>query len=675
MCESPGSYTRGQKNLSLVVFHRGICSSLGEGPGLMAHWERKGIEMKGRSGFFVSLLLVLCIAVSQTLVYAEDLLFGDEIIAEEAGDGIFEVPDAMEAAEDDVPEESWDSSEEVLLDDNMVASFEAEVGLLEQGGESALEDGFLSEALPWEDELSVTTSPDELIASFEGDELVGSSLWYAVVLVIDLNSYMSGTPIRQVKDAAIAFCEKTINSHKSDQVGIAIVSMEGTDNTKRVVDFSSNLDVLKSEISKLTPVNGKCDISEGLALATAMLSQITSTEKSIILMTQGIPDEGNQSTSGYYSCSEGDTEAYANYAITMSDVIKSEYGCRIYTLGIGARVNENSHDFVKDFLGRVADYGSYFVKADEDMSAVMTGSIWESIFYPFLYERTARFISRSSTVDQVEIKVTIENHNPVELKGPYVTVTPGTNGKIVSGSAKQSVSSLGYRKSTTFRWTYEIDRTGYPNGGKHICTIKIGCTSTTIYYDSSFSIDYEADKANSITVKKTSVTVKSKGKKSTVKLGASAKTTLTYSSNVSAVKVSKAGKVTIPKSFLGKVTITVKAKAENGYKSAKKTVTINVIPKEPTNLKVQRALQSGNTMLRATWTKAPFKDGYQLEHCSDSSYKKLFTKRITPTSSTTEANSTISGTTITKVYSRIRAYKKYGGKTYYSEWTYFTGKW
>ena len=629
--------------------------------------------MKRRNWWHIlcTILLVLCMVLPAIYAHAEDVSFSDELIAEAAGDGFLDVPVALEAEEDEAPAEQWDSSEEIVLEDGLVGSFDAVDGLEAQAEEGFLEDGFVAEALEWEEGDKSPKSVDELVSSYGGDELVGNQLMYAVVLTIDLNKFMSGTPIQQVKDAAIAFCEKTLSEYDSDKVGIAIVGMESTDNTKRVLDFSSNMDVLRSEISKLTPVNGGCDISAGLALSTAMLSQVNASVKSIILMTQGIPNEGEQSTSGYYTCAEGDTKAYANYCVVMSDVIKSEYGCRIYTLGVGARLNENSYDFVKDFLGRVADYGSFFVKADEDMSAVMKEGVWQGIFWPFKFTRNVRRISQDSSVDQIEITVTMENHIPVTLTGPYATVEPGANGKIISGSATQSVSQLTYQQTATFRWTYEINKKAYPDGGKHVGYVKIGCTSSPIYYNSPFTITYEGSKTNNLTVKKTSVTVKSKGKKSTVKVSASANTSITYSSNVSAVKVSKAGKVTIPKNFLGKVTITVKAKEENGYKGASKQVKISVIPIEPTGLTVYKKQSDGKTLFMATWKKSAFKDGYQIELAEKESFSPLLTKRITAKASATSCEGSLKGTSYPRIRGRIRAYKTYNGKKYYSVWSYY----
>ena len=140
----------------------------------------------------------------------------------------------------------------------------------------------------------------------------------------------------------------------------------------------------------------------------------------------------------------------------------------------------------------------------------------------------------------------------------------------------------------------------------------------------------------------------------------SAKTSLKYkSSNTKVARVSSTGKVKIVRP--GKVTITVTAAESNEYKSAVKTVTVEIKVKRP----VVRC-KSGKGKARIRWSKVPEASGYVLyiKYPGSKKYVRALTTK-----------SKVKGLThgdlrkgMTYRY-KLRAFVRIGGKKYYSAYS------
>ena len=136
---------------------------------------------------------------------------------------------------------------------------------------------------------------------------------------------------------------------------------------------------------------------------------------------------------------------------------------------------------------------------------------------------------------------------------------------------------------------------------------------------------------------------------------------LSYSSsNKKAVTVNKSGRVTI-KGY-GKSTITIKAPETEEYKSAKKKITVTVIPKKVA-VKSLKSLEAER--IRYSWKADKTVDGYQVygSQKKDFSYKTFqrFLK-----SASISLHGLKSGK---RYYFKVRAYKKVGKNRYYGKWS------
>lgn len=140
------------------------------------------------------------------------------------------------------------------------------------------------------------------------------------------------------------------------------------------------------------------------------------------------------------------------------------------------------------------------------------------------------------------------------------------------------------------------------------------CTCGDYYYET-----YSADKPKKNTVKASDVTktVKSRKQSFTLKVTQTGDGKLSYSSDNPDVTISKSGKVTIEKNFVGKVAITIKSAATGKYKAATKKITLRVNP-APVQI-TKAAIQKQK--LTVKWKKNARASSYQVQYASDKKFK------------------------------------------------------
>lgn len=169
------------------------------------------------------------------------------------------------------------------------------------------------------------------------------------------------------------------------------------------------------------------------------------------------------------------------------------------------------------------------------------------------------------------------------------------------------------------------------------------CTYCGNYYYETYSADKQ--KNNTLKVSNVTMVVKSGKQSFTLKITQTGDGELSYSSNNPAVTISKSGKVTIEKNFVGKVTITIKSAATKTYKAATKKITLKV---NPAPVQITKA-SSQKQKLVVKWKKNAKAASYQIQYASAKNFKaSLKTVKI-------KKNTTVS----------YKSPKLKGGRTYY----------
>lgn len=113
------------------------------------------------------------------------------------------------------------------------------------------------------------------------------------VLVLDVSGSMSGSPVAEVRKAAVAFCEKVLSSYRSSNK-IAVVAFAS--GSRVVCDFTNDLTALTEGIEALT-AGGGTDLASGLSTAKSLLEGVDENAiKNMLVMCDGAP---NSTTAAY----------------------------------------------------------------------------------------------------------------------------------------------------------------------------------------------------------------------------------------------------------------------------------------------------------------------------------------------------------------------------------------
>lgn len=259
---------------------------------------------------------------------------------------------------------------------------------------------------------------------------------------------------------------------------------------------------------------------------------------------------------------------------------------------------------------------------------------------------------------QGNYKDTIEKTFAITPKTITPTITLSQTSFTYKGSVQKPAVSVKAGGTTLPSTDYTVTwPSGCTNAGTY--TISIALKRN---YSGTGTVRFVINKAaNKITA--SNFTRSYSAKTQTITLGAKATGgTLTYKSSNTKVKVTKAGKVTLPAKFTGTVKITITAGNSN-YNTVTKAITITV----PSKTALSKVTSPSVGKMKVTWKKNTKVTGYQIQYSLNSNF-------ASPKTTTITKNSTVSKTIGSlkkgkKYYVRIRSYKTVSGKKYYSAWS------
>lgn len=159
------------------------------------------------------------------------------------------------------------------------------------------------------------------------------------VLALDISGSMSGEPVEEMKEAAIDFCDQLLTDEYNNRVGIVLY-----DDDVETIPLTSDLSYLKTLIGNID-TGGSTNMEGGVSAAVSMLDNESGTDsiKNIVIMADGLPNEGEYSDSGSfesllgtntndsYSYLWGSEYEYENAVLDTATAAMSKYN--FYSLG------------------------------------------------------------------------------------------------------------------------------------------------------------------------------------------------------------------------------------------------------------------------------------------------------------------------------------------------------
>ena len=188
------------------------------------------------------------------------------------------------------------------------------------------------------------------------------------ILVLDISGSMSGTPLTEMKKAAVAFCQKVLeDTEANNRVGLVVY-----DTYVYLYDLTSDIDSLKNTINNLRD-GSRTNLQGALSSALDMMDSQgrAGSTKNIVVMTDGLPNEGNYSSYGYFGREYSSTTYYTQYAdsaLETAETIMQKYN--LYSLGYFHSLSGTELNYAKDLMERIQNKGYYQVTRAEDLEYV-----------------------------------------------------------------------------------------------------------------------------------------------------------------------------------------------------------------------------------------------------------------------------------------------------------------
>ena len=172
-----------------------------------------------------------------------------------------------------------------------------------------------------------------------------------VVLVLDSSGSMGGEPMNQTKQAALNFLDTVFEQEEASRVSIVTYDSTAYVNCELTDDEQELTECIESIYS-----GGNTNMYSGLQEADRMLQESTIEKKIIVLMSDGLPNEGVSDSSGY-------SEPLLQFAAEM----KSS-GYYIYTLGFFMSVDSSEIYNAQQLMEGIASPGLHYeVESADDL--------------------------------------------------------------------------------------------------------------------------------------------------------------------------------------------------------------------------------------------------------------------------------------------------------------------
>lgn len=202
---------------------------------------------------------------------------------------------------------------------------------------------------------------------FSGEEqgVAPTNYYDDVVLMLDVSGSMYGDPMEAMKDAAAGICEKFLQADPSTVISIVAFSDD-----VQYLQYSSNLTQLVSYIRSLQ-AGGRTNMYDAMSRVKLILNQSNGKQKSVIIMADGMPNEGSDSyTIDYnYDSHQNASLQYDNFNLKTA--------ATVYSIGFFEdNYSDSDAQYVRD-LASDPKYG-YIVENASDLEGVFT-TIFQNI--------------------------------------------------------------------------------------------------------------------------------------------------------------------------------------------------------------------------------------------------------------------------------------------------------
>lgn len=182
------------------------------------------------------------------------------------------------------------------------------------------------------------------------------------VLVLDISGSMRGTPITEMKEAAVDFCQELLLDEYNNRVGIVFY-----DDEIITIPLTDDLNSLVSYIEQVDD-GGMTNMEAGIATAKDMLEQQGKADsiKNIVIMADGLPNDGKTSNSGSMTTTTSAPDRQIAYASAVIDTAKEAMNLyNMYSLGFFHGLSEDELTFAVEFMKELTNQADGYHQVEE----------------------------------------------------------------------------------------------------------------------------------------------------------------------------------------------------------------------------------------------------------------------------------------------------------------------
>ncbi|MGN1224795.1 MAG: VWA domain-containing protein, partial [Ruminococcus sp.] len=184
-----------------------------------------------------------------------------------------------------------------------------------------------------------------------------------IVLMLDVSGSMETTQLNNLKEAAILVCN-TFLTQKID----ATVSIVGFDSNVYTFDKTSDLNTVIANINSLVS-GSRTDMYDAMVAVKLILEDSTGTKKAVIIMTDGVPNEGSSQSTIDYSHDGYQYDDCQNAALQFDEEnLKTD--ATVYSVGIfDSSSSVSDAAFVRDLASN--PIYNRTIESTEDLKAAL----------------------------------------------------------------------------------------------------------------------------------------------------------------------------------------------------------------------------------------------------------------------------------------------------------------
>ncbi len=259
------------------------------------------------------------------------------------------------------------------------------------------------------------------------------------VLILDDSGSMSGTPVTELKKAAKNFAQKYIDNPGINRLSVILYASS-------VLSYNSltnDITIVNDMIDNMC-ASGGTDITSAVKKANDILSSSTADIRNMIIMTDGLPNNGESVSSGRYTSSDYSYYSYANALYNTAVEYHSEY--RVFTFGFFHNMSTSQRNFGIKLLDDIKNAKFYEVESaeEEKLAAVFDEILSDVIDMSVTLDKSNLELNIGETAQLTAIvhPTNADNKNVFWSVADPSIVSVDNNGKIRAISAGETTVTV-----------------------------------------------------------------------------------------------------------------------------------------------------------------------------------------------------------------------------------------